>query len=92
MLQSFHRRLDQRLSKIELTSPLRDALAAQRNKLAGTELPEGLHPDRAGNVVTRAIEESFVGGFRVVMGLGALLAVGSAVSAAVLIHAESREA
>ncbi len=91
MLQIFHRRLDQRLSEVELTSPVRDALAGQWNRLAGTELPEGLHPDQRA-IVTRAIEESFVSGFRVVMGLGALLAVGSAVSAAVLIHAESRKA
>ena len=43
-------------------------------------------------MVRRAIEESFVGGFRVVMGLGALLAVGSAASAVVLIQAESQKA
>jgi hypothetical protein len=91
MLQSFDRRLDQRLSEIELTSSARDALATQRNKLAGAELPKELHPDTE-TIVRRAIEESFVSGFRVVMGLGALLAVGSAASAVVLIHAESRKA
>ncbi len=91
MLQSFDRRLDQRLSEIELTSSARDALATQRNKLAGAELPKELHPDTRA-IVRRAIEESFVSGFRVVMGLGALLAVGSAASAVVLIHAESRKA
>ena len=91
MLQSFHRRLDQRLSGIELTSLAGDALASQRNKLAGAELPKEMDPDMR-TIVTHAIEESFVSGFRAVMGLGALLAVGSAVSAAVLIHAESRKA
>jgi EmrB/QacA subfamily drug resistance transporter len=91
MLQSFDRRLDQRLSEIELTASARDALATQRNKLAGAELPKELHPDTRA-IVGRAIEESFVSGFRVVMGLGALLAVGSAASAVVLIHAESRKA
>ena len=90
MLQSFDRRLDQRLSEIELTSSARAALATQRNKLAGAELPKELHPD-TGPVVRRAIEESFVSGFRVVMGMGALLAVGSAASAVVLIQAESRK-
>ena len=85
MLQSFDRRLDQRLSEIELTSSARDALATQRNKLAGAELPKELHPDTRA-IVRRAIEESFVSGFRVVMGLGALLAVGSAASAVVLIQ------
>ena len=79
------------MSRIELTSPARDALASQRNKLAGAELPEELHPDTRA-MIAHAIEESFVGGFRVVMGLGALLAVGSAFSATVLIHSESRKA
>jgi EmrB/QacA subfamily drug resistance transporter len=91
MLQSFDRRLDQRLSEIELTSSARAALATQRNKLAGAELPKELHPDTQA-IVRRAIEESFVSGFRVVMGLGALLAVGSAASAVVLIQAESQKA
>jgi len=90
MLQSFDRRLDQRLSEIELTSSARSALARQRNKLAGAELPKELHPD-TWSVVRRAIEESFVSGFRVVMGMGALLAVGSAASAVVLIQAESQK-
>ena len=89
MLQTFHRRFDQRLSEIPLSPPAREALANQRDKLAGAELPKELNPDTR-TIVTRAIEESFVGGFRVVMGLGALLAVGSAVSAAVLIHVEPR--
>ena len=88
MLQSFDRRLDQRLSEIELTSRTRDALAIQRNKLAGAELPEELDPETR-RKIRRAIEESFVRGFRVVMGLGVLLAAGSAVSAAVLIKPKS---
>ena len=91
MLQSFDRRLDQRLSEIELTSSARNVLATQRNKLAGAELPKELHSDTQA-IVGSAIEESFVSGFRLVMGLGALLAVGSAASAVVLIHAESRKA
>jgi len=91
MLQSFDRRLDQRLSEIELTSSARAGLATQRNKLAAAELPKELLPDIR-PVVKRAIEESFVSGFRVVMGLGALLAAGSAASALVLIQAESRKA
>ena len=91
MLQSFDRRLDQRLSEIELTSSARAALVTQRNKLAGAELPKELRPDTR-PVVKRAIEESFVGGFRFVMGMGALLAVGSAASAVVLIQAESQKA
>jgi hypothetical protein len=91
MLQSFDRQLDQRLSEIELTASARDALATQRNKLAGASFRRNCIRTRRA-IVRRAIEESFVSGFRVVMGLGALLAVGSAASAVVLIHAESRKA
>jgi hypothetical protein len=36
--------------------------------------------------VTRAIQESFVGGFRNVMGVGVLLAIGSAISGWLLIR------
>ena len=90
MLQTFNRRLDERLSGIQLSAPARATLGSQRDKLAGAELPAELNPDTR-TILTRAIEESFVGGFRVLMGLGALLAVGSAVTAAVLIRADSRK-
>ena len=89
--EAFKETNDQRLSEIELKSSALDALATQRNKLAGAELPKELHPDTQA-IVRRAIEESFVSGFRVVMGMGALLAVGSAASAVVLLRAESRKA
>ena len=90
MLQTFNRLLDQRLSGIQLSAPARAALGSQRDKLAGAELPAELNA-AARTTLTRAIEDSFVGGFRVVMGLGALLAVGSAVAASVLIRSDSRK-
>lgn len=90
MLQSFNRTLDQRLSGVPLSASAGAALAQQRDKLAGVELPPELDPG-ARQFIRGAIEESFIGGFRGVMALGVLLAVGSAVSAAVLIQGGSRK-
>jgi EmrB/QacA subfamily drug resistance transporter len=91
MLRTFEPALDQRLSRLVLAPSVRAALAKQRDKLAGAELPADLDPGTR-RVVNHAIAESFVDGFRVVMGLGALLAVGSALSAWLLIQAEPRGA
>ena len=85
MLRTFEPALEERLSRLALAPSVRAAVALQRDKLAGAVLPANLDPATRG-VVNRAIEESFVGGFRVVMGLGALLAVGSALSAWLLIR------
>jgi hypothetical protein len=85
MLKSFDRQLDQRLNHLALPTATREALAAQRDKLAGAELPQDVNP-ATGRAVTRAIQESFVGGFRNVMGVGVLLAIGSAISGWLLIR------
>lgn len=85
MLQSFNRTLDQRLAGVPLSAAARSALAAERNKLAGAELPPDLDPG-ARQFLRGAIEDSFVGGFRVVMMLGTFLALGSALSAGILLR------
>jgi EmrB/QacA subfamily drug resistance transporter len=85
MLQNFNRQLDQRLAQVLLPSATRQALAQQRDKLAGAELPAGLTPVSR-QLARSAIEESFVGGFRVVMALGVILAIGSSISAWILIQ------
>jgi len=85
MLRTFEPALDRHLSRLALAPSARAALTQQRDKLAGATLPADLDPATRGSV-NRAIEESFVSGFRVVMGLGALLAVGSALSASLLIR------
>jgi len=89
MLRTFEPALEQRLSRIALGPPVRQALAQQRAKLAGAELPANLDPATQ-RLVTRAIDESFVSGFRLVMALGALLAMGSALSAWLLLTPETR--
>jgi EmrB/QacA subfamily drug resistance transporter len=82
MLQTFNRMLDKRLP--ELPVSLRQTLDRQRNKLAGADLPQEV----AGNIhaqVRDAVDRSFVAGFRAVMFVGAILAIGSATAAAWLI-------
>lgn len=84
MLQSFRHSMDERLGALPLSPPARGALSTQFNKLAGVEIPKELSPVlRQG--VAGAIGQSFVSGFRLVMGLGAALAAASAVCALVLI-------
>jgi EmrB/QacA subfamily drug resistance transporter len=85
MLESFNWRLDQRLGRIPLSVTARETLAQQRDKLAGAELPDEIESDSR-QLARDAIDESFVGGFRVVMALGAILATGSAISAWILIQ------
>jgi len=80
MLRTFEPALDRRLSRLALEPPARAALAQQGDKLAGAEIPAEIDP-ATGKVVRRVIDESFVRGFRVVMGLGALLAIASGLSA-----------
>jgi uncharacterized membrane protein YraQ (UPF0718 family) len=89
MLQSFNRTLDARLSGAVLSDAEHSALQSQRNKLAGAELPQEWNP-RSRDFVRQAIDESFVNGFRVVMAVGAVLAIGSAISGWVLIRPKPR--
>lgn len=85
MLQEFNPALDRRLPGLRLTPLARRELAQQRDKLAGAELPEELDA-KARDLVRRAIDDSFVKGFRVVMVLSVVLAIGGALSALILIR------
>ncbi|HSU86111.1 MAG TPA: MFS transporter [Chthoniobacterales bacterium] len=89
MLQSFNHTLDERLSGAALTDAEHSALQSQRNKLAGAELPQEWNA-RSRDFVRQAIDESFVNGFRVVMAVGAMLAIGSAISGWLLIRPKPR--
>jgi hypothetical protein len=62
----------------------------QRAKLAAIEFPEEASK-REKALLKSAISQSYVSGFRWVMLLSALLALGSALSARVLISAHSQE-
>jgi EmrB/QacA subfamily drug resistance transporter len=84
MLQVFKSGLDQRLSNWKLPESASRALQAQSTKLAATAVP-GNHDPATQQVIRRAIDESFVSGFRIVMAIGAALAIASAITALTLI-------
>ena len=64
---------------------MKQSLNTQRSRLAGIELPEAIAPQTR-TLLTDAIDSSFVDGFRLVMLIGAALALGSAVTALLLIR------
>ncbi len=88
MLQEFNQALDHRLPSLRLTPIARRELAQQRDKLAGAELPRKMDANTR-ELLRHAIDDSFVKGFRVVMVLSVVLALGSAVSALILIRTQS---
>ena len=85
VLSAFNRGLDSRLAGIQIPVDTRHALDEQRIKLAGAEAPAGAGPDvRA--ALERAVDESFVDSFRLVMLISAGLALAGAVSAWLMIE------
>jgi EmrB/QacA subfamily drug resistance transporter len=83
----FDRALTHRLASPEIAPSSREAIDAQRNRLAGIELPESI-PEQERSRLRSAIDLSFVDGFRVVMLTGAVLALASAAAAFLLIQAD----
>ena len=88
MVRSFNRELDRRLAAVELSPEVRRVIEAERVKLAGVELPPGIG-QQTRLALTRAIDESFVFGFRLVMMTSPGLALASALVAFTMI--ETRE-
>jgi EmrB/QacA subfamily drug resistance transporter len=90
VLGAFERGLDRRLAALDLPPQARDAIAAQRLKLAAIELPRDLDP-AARERARRAIDLAFVDGFRLAMLTAAVLALLAAAAAGVMIrdHVES---
>jgi len=84
MLHAFNRALDQRLSAWKLPPSAWQSLQVQRSKLAAIAVPEELDASTQ-QMIVRAIDESFVSGFRIVMAIGAALAIASAGTALALI-------
>jgi EmrB/QacA subfamily drug resistance transporter len=81
---AFNASMDDALASLRVSPELAESVSAQRAKLAGMVLPEGL-PEATASALKRAIGESFVAGFRWVMLLSAGLALLSAVCAWVMI-------
>jgi len=73
------------LAEWNLPTSVARSLQMQRTKLAAVAIPEDQGPATQ-QVIRRAIDESFVSGFRVVMAMGAVLAVASAATALIWIR------
>ena len=85
MLHVFNIRLDRRLPGIAVSDDIHHALDAQRVKLAGAVMPADLDP-AVQTALRKAINQSFVSGFRAVMAISTALAVLSALIAWLLIR------
>ena len=86
MLQIFRRELDRHLNETKLPAATSQSLRVQSTRLAAIEVPEDRDPATQ-QTIRRAIDESFVSGFRRVMAIGAILAVASALTAVIFIGA-----
>ncbi|HEY4273738.1 MAG TPA: MFS transporter [Candidatus Udaeobacter sp.] len=84
MLHVFNHALDRRLAQSNLPASVTQSLQTQRTKLAAIAIPEDQDAPIQ-QLIRRAIDESFVSGFRVVMVIGAALALASAATALTLI-------
>jgi len=89
MLQMFGRGLDRHLARIDVGEDVRHSLSEQRVKLAGVEFPPNVSPEIRSQL-ERAVSDSFISGFRVIMFIGGCLALGSALSAALMIGRPER--
>ena len=90
MLASFNHHFSFRLSEIDLEPRIRQNIDEQHAKLAAIEIPPGVD-SRLSADVQRAIDDSFVAGFRLVMLLASGLAALSAVTAKLLIERKPKE-
>jgi EmrB/QacA subfamily drug resistance transporter len=75
----FSAHLDARLEAMELSPEEREAVAAEKVKLGAAEAPESVDADTAARI-EKAMAESFVAGFRLIM----LVAVGLALASALV--------
>jgi TRAP-type C4-dicarboxylate transport system permease small subunit len=80
MIHVFKTNLDHRLSTTNLPASVAQSLQTQSIKLAAIDIPENVNPETH-QLIRRAIDESFVFGFRWVMVIGGTLAAASAVTA-----------
>ena len=85
----FNSALDAHLTTLHVAPAIRQALDAQRAKLIGAQVPSGVSPAQHAQL-TRAIADSFVTGYRVVMVSCAALAVASAIAAGLLVEGKSK--
>ena len=87
MLRTFQANLDERLAAIGTPAEAQQLILGQVAKLAAIALPPDLDA-AARQALQRAIDEAFVGGFRVVIYICVALALASALSAWLLVEPE----
>jgi EmrB/QacA subfamily drug resistance transporter len=85
VLGGFNRSLERNLDALKLPSTARQQLDEERIKLAAAHIPDDLPPD-ARETVKRALDESFVSGFRIAVFVCAGLSLAAALSALLLIE------
>jgi len=83
MLQVFSHRLSRQLDELDAPEAVSRALQIERTKLAGITVPHDQTPATR-QLIRRAVDESFISGFRVVMLIGTALALASAGTALTL--------
>jgi EmrB/QacA subfamily drug resistance transporter len=88
---TFSSNLDARLAEMDLPRGVRTELERAKADLGAAEAPEGVDAG-TGARIERAIDESFVAGFRAVMVVSAGLALSSALTAALLVGGRIRSA
>ena len=96
MLPVFSGELERRLTTIDIPEPTRKTLYEQRIKLAGIDIEQ---VDQSSGIVlnarqeiSQAIKESFVAGFRVVMIIAAVMALGGALVTWLVIESKNARA
>jgi EmrB/QacA subfamily drug resistance transporter len=89
MTGAFARNFSSRIEGLDLPADSRAALEAQTSRLATIRMPERLGGETR-QAVERAVEESFVGGFRVVILIASALALASGLFAWLLIEGRAR--
>lgn len=91
MAVTFDRHLNDRIQDLPMTDVSRAETQANRGQLASMPVPTGLD-ESAAVAFTDSVDHSFVAGYRLIMLVGAALAVASAVVAALLIRNPVRKA
>ncbi len=85
MLNAYSARLDRRLSSLSITVEARSSIVEQRAKLGATDVPSNVNNETRVEL-RKAIDDSFVFGFRIVMATAVVLALASALSAVVMLQ------
>jgi len=90
VLNAFNHELDFRLTNLDLSDGIRQALDAERIKLAGAEIPSKVAGETRAHL-RDAINGAYLAGFRLVMIIAAALALASSLVAALMIQGKPPE-